>query len=34
VPGHLAIAAGALLIAYPVVMLKLRSKQYFRQCRP
>ncbi|MGY3450620.1 HXXEE domain-containing protein [Bradyrhizobium sp. USDA 4353] len=30
----LAIVAGALLMAYPVVMLNLRSKPYFRQDRP
>ncbi len=29
-----AIALGALLMAYPVVMLKLRSKPDFRQDRP
>ncbi len=30
----LAVVAGALLMAYPVVMLNLRSKPYFRQDRP
>ncbi|NPU66094.1 HXXEE domain-containing protein [Bradyrhizobium sp. 83012] len=29
-----AIVAGALLMAYPVVLLNLRSKSYFRQDRP
>lgn len=30
----LAVVAGSLLMAYPVVMLNLRSKPYFRQDRP
>ena len=32
--GALAVAGGSLLMAYPVVMLNLRSKPYFRQMNP